>query len=246
MPTVRIPSREELLGLSDSHVVALPAEWCRTEARLHPAAVEALGELRAEAARAGFDLRVASGFRSFERQRDIWNAKARGERPVLDAAEKPVDVARLCAGERVLAILRWSALPGTSRHHWGSDADIYDAAAVDADYRLALSVAETRDGGAFAALHRWLDERLAADRCAGFFRPYGGDGCAVAREPWHLSYAPLASRCQRAFERIELCEALRGRGLELWDSIEPKLTEICERFVSVPVAAYPLEWRLEA
>lgn len=241
--SICIPSQEELLGLADSHVVALPRDWCHGEARLHPAAVEALGELRAEAVRAGFDLRVVSGFRSFERQRAIWNQKARGERPVLDAEEKPIDVSRLGAAERVRAILRWSALPGTSRHHWGSDADIYDAAAVDAGYRLQLSVAETCDGGPFSALHRWLDERLAAERCAGFFRPYGGEGCEVAREPWHLSYAPLASRCQRAFERIELCGALRGRGLELWESIEPQLAEICERFVKLPATAYPLRWR---
>ncbi len=32
--------------------------------------------------------------------------------------------------ERVAAILVWSALPGASRHHWGTDCDVIDAAAL--------------------------------------------------------------------------------------------------------------------
>ena len=36
------------------------------------------------------------------------------------------------------AILLWSALPGASRHHWGTDFDVFDRAAVPPDYRAAV------------------------------------------------------------------------------------------------------------
>ena len=48
------------------------------------------------------------------------------ERPLLDANNQPLDALQLGETERLHAILHWSALPGTSRHHWGTDLDIYD------------------------------------------------------------------------------------------------------------------------
>ena len=71
------------------------------------------------------------------------------------------EVTRRCAA-RSPAVARDSplpAIPGTSRHHWGTDLDVYDAAALPADYRLELSPAEVAPGGLFDSLHRWLDER---------------------------------------------------------------------------------------
>ena len=40
--------------------------------------------LQSAAENEGFDLQVASGFRSYERQLLIWNEKATGKRPLLD------------------------------------------------------------------------------------------------------------------------------------------------------------------
>jgi hypothetical protein len=53
---------------------------------------------------------------------------ARGA-PLLDAHNQPLDALQLGETERLHAILHWSALPGTSRHHWGTDLDIYDPTA---------------------------------------------------------------------------------------------------------------------
>ena len=39
-------------------------------------------------------------------------------------------MAQLSPAERIEAILRWSALPGASRHHWGTDLDLIDAHAI--------------------------------------------------------------------------------------------------------------------
>ncbi|MFN2168980.1 MAG: M15 family metallopeptidase, partial [Anaerolineae bacterium] len=129
---------------------------------------------------AGFELAIASSFRSFERQRAIWNAKACGARPVHDDVGCAIDMARLDPAQQLRAILRFSALPGASRHHWGTDLDVYDAAAVAPGYQLRLSPEEVADEGVFGPLHRWLDGRMAAGRSHGFYRPYGVDRGGVA------------------------------------------------------------------
>jgi LAS superfamily LD-carboxypeptidase LdcB len=233
-----IISREQLLGLDERHVVALERGWSVGECALHPFAIAALEQLRHDARAAGFDVRVVSGFRSFLRQAEIWNAKAAGLRPVLDAQERPMDIGALSERELVFAILRWSALPGASRHHWGSDMDVIDAAAIPPGYRLQLSVRETRAGGPFAPLHRWLDERIGSGRAHGFFRPYTGVGCDVAPEPWHLSFAPLAWECQRALDAAALCRAHRDAGLALQPVIEDCCEEILGRYFRVPAGLY--------
>ena len=226
---------QELTGQIDTHVSCLPGSDQRVHHDLH----QPLAELCDAARQAGFDLCVASGFRSFERQLHIWNAKARGERPVLDAAGKPLDVGRLNEVERVFAILRWSALPGASRHHWGCEVDIYDAGAVAAGYQLQLSVAETRAGGPFAALHAWLDDFLPRRPELGFFRPYAIDRGGVAPEPWHLSFAPLARRFQTALQVDQVSAAIAAADLALKTAVLANIEEIFLRFVRVPWEAYP-------
>jgi LAS superfamily LD-carboxypeptidase LdcB len=238
-------SQDQILGLNDAHVVALERDWSVGECALHPFAIAGLEQLREDARKAGFDLRVASGFRSFSRQVQIWNAKAAGKRPVLDAGEQPLDVTVLSERELVFAILRWSALPGASRHHWGSDMDVVDAAAIAPGYALRLTVDETCGTGPFASLHRWLDERIAAGRAHGFFRPYTGAGCDVAAEPWHLSFAPLAWECERAFDPAALFRAHRDAALALAGTIEACRDEILRRFFRVPPELYAAAWRTE-
>src|SRR5690606_23241791 len=88
---------------------------------VHRELIPAWNELVAEARRAGFDLAIASGFRDYRRQLAIWNDKADGRRPLLDEHGEPLDAGALAPWPLARAILRWSALPGASRHHWGSD-----------------------------------------------------------------------------------------------------------------------------
>lgn len=224
-------TRRQLTGLDDSHLVTLPCGH-----RLQPAAAHAFGELQADARRAGFELAIASSFRSFERQLLIFNQKAAGLRPVHDDLGRRVDMAELAPPEQLRAILRFSALPGTSRHHWGTDLDIYDAAAVGADYQVRLEPDEVAPGGVFDAMHCWLDERIAAGESRGFYRPYSEESGGVAPERWHLSYAPLAETCARRLTRELLvscweCEP-EAAGLLLREEIERALPEIMRRYLA--------------
>lgn len=213
------------------------------ECLLHRAVIAPLRLLCEQAAAAGIELCVASGFRSFERQLAIWNAKARGERPVFDEHGRPCVWERLDARQRTYAILRWSALPGASRHHWGTDLDVWDAAAVGADYRLRLEPEEYARGGPFHRLSTWLDVHL--DAASGFARPYAG-GTGVAAEPWHLSYLPLAARFERQLTPALLRRTLDGAALELKAVVLEELAEIHGRFVAtgqVRAGVWPLHPR---
>src|SRR4029450_11486998 len=116
----------QLTGRERGHLVGPEAPRCM----LHRAAVRPFLAMREAAALAGFDLVPVSSFRDFGRQRAIWNAKFRGERAALDRAGKPMDMTPPGPGARVEAILLWSALPGASRHHWGSDVDVADGNAL--------------------------------------------------------------------------------------------------------------------
>jgi len=222
-----LTGREEsaLVTLADGH-------------RLQESAAKAFARLQQDAKDAGFGLAIASSFRSFERQCLIWNAKARGERPVHDDLGAPIAIADLSESDQLHAILRFSALPGTSRHHWGTDLDVYDASAVTADYRVELSPAEVGPGGPFDAMHCWLDRRMAEGRSHGFYRPYSTDRGGVAPERWHLSYAPLARECEPGPGRAELLAAwdtlAPGDPLALRSAVEAELDEILARYVRVP------------
>lgn len=158
----------------------------------HQSAVIALSALGRRAATAGFDLRVASAFRSYDRQLDIVNAKWLGHRPVLDEAGVSQRRASLSDSDWLAAILRFSALPGTSRHHWGTDFDIWDRSTVADDYAPQLLTSEYQRGGVFAEMSDWLDDLISADNAEGFYKPYEVDRGGVAPEPWHISYRPVA------------------------------------------------------
>lgn len=214
----------QLTGRDRGHVVTLEEPRCT----LHAAAVGAFLAMRAAAKQAGFDLAPLSSFRDFDRQRAIWNAKYRGERPAFDRRGRPLDMAALAPGERVEAILLWSALPGASRHHWGSDVDVADGAVIAGGYAARLEVDEFRRGGAFAGLSAWLGRNM---RRFGFYRPYTRRGRGVQPEPWHLSYAPVSRRALPRVTAELLGEAISGSGVDGEAEILARLPEIVARYV---------------
>lgn len=216
---------QQLTGRSASHVVAVPGQSCL----LHAAVAQAWLALQAAAAAEGLQLQAVSGFRDFERQRLIWNGKCRGERPLLDDLCQPLQARSLAPAQRVAAVLRWSALPGASRHHWGSDLDVIDAAALPPGQPVSLLPADYADGGVFARLGQWLDSGAAED--FGFFRPYARDRGGVQPEPWHLSWAPLAVPALQALTLDCLAAALREADLEDAQVVLAQLPQLHARFV---------------
>jgi len=215
----------ELTGRVATHV-RLASELAAT---LHPAAAAAAMTLRNAARAEGFDLTIVSSFRDFDRQAAIWNAKYQGERPLRDRQERLIDPATLDERGRVDAILIWSALPGASRHHWGTDIDVVDKAATPADYRPQLTAREFSSAGPYAALNEWLGENLHRFE---FFRPYTVDKGGVQPEPWHLSYAPIAVPALDALTLDVLLEAVATSSMFGREQVLARLPELYARFVT--------------
>jgi len=217
-------SPEELTGRSSGHIVELTEPPCR----LHRAVVQPFLQLRAAAAVAGMDLVPLSSFRDFDRQLAIWNGKHRGERALLAVDGSVLDARALDDEARVEAILHWSALPGTSRHHWGTDMDVIDANALPPGYRPRLESDEYAAGGVFARLDAWLAANAAEH---GFYRPYATRRGGVEPEPWHLSYAPLAAVALEQFSVELLREAFADVDLAAREVVERQLPAIVARYV---------------
>jgi LAS superfamily LD-carboxypeptidase LdcB len=220
-----------LTGQSEGHLCS-PAEAEGLGALVHADTVASLAALRDAAAEAGFELEILSGFRGFRRQASIWNRKASGKIPVLDSHGVAMDIGRLSERDLVFAILRWSALPGASRHHWGTDVDVFDAKARPPGYEVELIPAEVDPGGMFGPLHAWLDDRIAAGASHGFFRPYDRDREGVAPERWHLSHGPIASAYEEHLTAAVLRATIVESALALKDTVLESLDEIYERFVT--------------
>ena len=220
-------SIEQLVGKNDSALVAVHQHF------LHGDVVEDWSALQAAAAKAGFDLAVVSAYRSFARQLVIWNEKVDGERPLLDANGYALDVATLDDKAVVFAILHWSALPGGSRHHWGTDIDVYDRAAVASDYAVQLVADEVNQGGVFAPLHDWLDSRINSDSANGFYRPYqGAIANGIAAERWHLSHGQTAKRFSQQLTAEVLYDLLKQEtDMRLRDTVLANFDEIFARFI---------------
>ncbi len=224
-----------LTGQSEQHLSAEPAADAAADAvgaRMHLAVLPDFLALRDAARAAGFDLAVHSAFRDFPRQLSIWNRKASGLLAVLDSNARPIDIRTLSERDLVFAILRWSALPGTSRHHWGTDLDVYDAATTPTGYDIQLIPAEVDPGGMHGPLHEWLDARMASGTAFGFFRPYDIDRGGVAPERWHLSHAPLASTFAQRLTPELLRPILTGADLHLKEVVLHELEHIFHRFVT--------------
>ena len=220
-----------LTGQAEHHLCSAAAA-AAVGAPVHRDVVEPFAALQRAAREAGFDLQVLSGFRGFDQQRAIWNRKATGRRVVLDSDARPIDIATLSERELVLAILRWSALPGASRHHWGTDLDVCDRAATPAGYEIALIPEEVNPGGMFGPLHQWLDDRIATGDAFGFFRPYDRDRGGVAPERWHLSHGPTAAPLLGGLTPTVLRATVEGAGLALEDAVLAMIDDVHRRFVA--------------
>jgi len=219
-------SLDQLIGRSEEHLCA-----CWSGALVHRHMLPALERLRSRARAAGFDLAVASGYRSFDRQRLIWQEKVSGKRPLVDDFGQALTASQLSDDELLSAILRWSALPGISRHHWGTDVDVYDLAAMPAGYQLQLVPEEYQPGGPFAAFHQWLAALVEADDAEGFYLPYQYDHKGVAPEPWHISYAPLAHSFAPSWDRSLYDSLLNQQLWPLNEAIQSRAEEIFQRYV---------------
>lgn len=215
---------EILCGKTTKHLVEIPG----TKYQIHREVLKPLQQLQAAADEAGFGLFVGSSFRGFENQMKIWNEKVEGKRTISDENGNVLKTKGLSEAELIHAILRWSALPGASRHHWGTDIDIYDKKSVPPQYHIQMIPQEVNEGGIFAKMHDWLDTELENYE---FYRPYDRDRGGVSPERWHLSYRPVAEEYYRSYTENLLKDCINKSTMLLKYKVIAMLPEIFERYV---------------
>jgi LAS superfamily LD-carboxypeptidase LdcB len=153
-------------------------------------AYEAFIKMWEAAKQDGINLTIISGARTFLTQKTVWDRR-------WNESTLPAGAAR------VKHLLRYSALPGCSRHHWGTDIDLN---ANRTDYW------RTTTG---KMVYQWLCENAHK---FGFYQPYSAKGTPDSglrekgheEERWHWSYYPLASVFMKEFAEIMTDEDLRG------------------------------------
>lgn len=141
-------------------------------------AADAFDAMTADAAKVGIDMYSQSSYRGFDHQKRIWNRKYNWYRNRQMTPE-----------QSILAIMRFSSMPGGSRHHWGTDVDIIDKAP---GHEGSLLTEENYiNNGVFRDLYAWLLEHANS---YGFHLVYTDveDRVGFAFEPWHWSYADIS------------------------------------------------------
>ena len=116
----------------------------------------------------GITLNIISGTRSFYDQHYKWDSKWYDGQfaGIKNEAAKGTQ------------LLRWWSMPGTSRHHWGTDMDLTN---------LQLSYYQTAQG---KKMYDWMVQNAAS---YGFYQPFNaGRTAGYQEEKWHWSYVPLS------------------------------------------------------
>lgn len=134
----------------------------------------------------GIALNIVSATRTFDVQKSIWDAKWTGTRLVDGQNVDTIPNAL----KRARAVLTYSAMPGTSRHHWGTDVDINN---TDTSYFNSEKGKKEL---------KWLQQHAHE---FGFYQPYAGaqfKSNGHYEEPWHWSYVALSKKYLRCYRQV--------------------------------------------
>ncbi|MBA2664702.1 MAG: D-alanyl-D-alanine carboxypeptidase family protein [Bradymonadaceae bacterium] len=138
---------------------------------------------------------------------------------------------QLSPEEREREILHASSAPGISRHHWGSEFDLF-----------SLNPNSFTDGAPLNHDYQWMTQHALN---FGFFQPYRGEKAkgghaGYMEERWHWSYLPLA---QAIHDFIAANETRVERALNhQWDEFEAR----SNRWRRAKIAYFPFvrsRWR---
>ncbi|MFO7744929.1 MAG: M15 family metallopeptidase [Psychroflexus sp.] len=182
---------ENLLGLSQSHLKS-------NSILLENETYEAFSKMKSKAIEDNIDLRIVSGYRSFKHQKAIWERKFNQ----LIITKKPT--------EAISEIITYSSIPGTSRHHWGTDIDIIDGSVKLPEGDLLLE--QNYHGDApFSKMKSWMDNHA---KDFGFELVYTQNKSRTGfnYEPWHYSFAKKS----KSFLNVQLQKDYR----EAWSALE--------------------------
>lgn len=176
-------TKEDLMGKSNP-------QFFGKDYKLRKEAHEAFLKMRSAALQAGIAIKVVSSYRNYAHQNRIWERKY-----------KKFTAEGLTPIKAIKKIVEYSTIPGTSRHHWGTDLDIVDG---NAPQPRGLLLAENFDSeGPFCKFKEWMDKNA---NHFGFYLVYTDHKTrkGFKYEPWHFSYAPLAIPMLKAYKKLDI------------------------------------------
>ena len=164
--------------------------------QLRKAAADAFENMKKDALMAGVDIFSVSSHRSFDHQKKNWNNKYDRFTTEGSAPE-----------EAISRIIEYSTIPGTSRHHWGTDIDIVDGSKDVSGDRLLPEL--FNPGKPYGVLKKWLNQN--ADKY-GFEEVYTNkpNRKGFKYEPWHYSYEPLSKSYLKKYMSVGFKKLLQG------------------------------------
>ena len=196
-PSVATSRKDFLRGLNkfseDTCFVQVDRKYTYQQAPnnyLNRQVYEAFKKMWEAAKQDGVKLVILSNARTFWVQRIVWNRRW--------------DESTWAAGPgRLKSLLKYSAVPGASRHHWGTEVDLNSKSF---DYWRSSTGKKA---------HQWLTENGPK---FGFYQPYsakGGPGSGLREfgheeEKWHWSYYPLASKFMKEYVNLITEEDIKG------------------------------------
>ncbi len=182
-------SKEYLMGKfdpsKDERFAIIPSPYAEKEMYMRKEALESFKKMYAHAKTDNISLVIRSATRPFNVQKSIWEAKWTGKRKV-DGKMLSKEVKDPQA--RAIKILRWSSMPSTSRHHWGTDIDLNNLEPEYFESGQGLKeyewlVAHAQEYG-FCQVYSEMDSS----------RPFG-----YQEEKWHWSYLPISKELTNAY-----------------------------------------------
>ena len=167
--------------------VAIPLKYTMHQNKIYlqKETYKAFLKMRTMAKKEGISLKIASATRNFIYQKDLWNKKWTGK-TLVDTKNLKQTIPDELA--RFKKILEYSAVPGTSRHHWGTDIDINNA------------VPEYFDSEKGKKEYNWLIKNAPT---FGFCQTYNEREKRVNgynEEKWHWSYLPIAKELTQDYK----------------------------------------------
>ncbi len=155
---------------------------------LRSACYEAFRQMADHARDDGIDLVIISAMRNFDRQKLIWEAKWRGDR-LVDGQKLPESHPEPLS--RAMKILEYSSMPGSSRHHWGTDIDIN--ALTNEYFSYGKGLRE----------FQWLQTHASQYGFCQVYTDKSHGRTGYEEEKWHWSYLPIARQMtKQAAERM--------------------------------------------
>lgn len=171
----------KFIQVSSKYANGRKDRWLRKEA------YKAFLDMYEAAKKEGIELKILSATRNFASQKIIWEGKWTGTR--LHESKENLAKTTPDPTERALKILKWSSMPGTSRHHWGTDMD------------LNAFTNDFFEKGKGLKMYTWMRENA---HLYGFCQPYSPKDekrpKGYNEEKWHWSYLPLAQRLTQQAE----------------------------------------------